>query len=85
MIYIQSIMHQENYKQRKSVIHYIERTNQLSFKTSFQNVDKQTGGKWLIYGSKRRKDNQVQSMELPCIISYKTVGWECEYPIVVVF
>ena len=28
-----------------------------------------TGGKWLIHGTKRRKDNQLQSLELPCKIS----------------
>ena len=32
-------------------------------------VAQHTGGKWLIYGTKRRKDNQLQSLELPCRIS----------------
>ena len=32
-------------------------------------VDEHTGGKWLIHGTKRRKDNQLQSLELPCRIS----------------
>ena len=32
-------------------------------------VDQHTGGKWLIHGTKRRKDNQLQSLELPCRIS----------------
>ena len=27
------------------------------------------GGKWLIHGTKRRKDNQLQSLELPSRIS----------------
>ena len=35
------------------------------FKLDFQNVDQHTGGKWLIHGTKRRKDNQLQSLELP--------------------
>ena len=39
------------------------------FKLDFQNVDQHTGGKWLIHGTKRRKDNQFQSLELPCRIS----------------
>ena len=39
------------------------------FKLDFQNMDQQTGGKWLIHGTKRRKDNQLQSLELPCRIS----------------
>ena len=34
-----------------------------------QKVDQHTGGKWLIHGNKRRKDNQLQSLELPCRIS----------------
>ena len=36
------------------------------FKLDFQKVDQHTG---LIQGTKRRKDNQLQSMELPCRIS----------------
>ena len=39
------------------------------FELDFQNVDQHTRGKWLIHGTKRRKDNQLQSLELPCIIS----------------
>ena len=36
------------------------------FQLAFQKVDQHTGGKWLIPGTKRRKDNQLQSLELPC-------------------
>ena len=32
------------------------------FKPDFQKVDQRTGGKWLIHGIKRRKDNQLQSL-----------------------
>ena len=39
------------------------------FKLDFQKVDQHTGGKWLIHGTKRRRDNQLQSLELPCRIS----------------
>ena len=39
------------------------------FKLDFQNVDQHTGSKWLIHGTQRRKDNQLQSLELPCRIS----------------
>ena len=39
------------------------------FKLDFQKVDQQTGGKWLFHGTKRRKDNQLQSLELTCRIS----------------
>ena len=39
------------------------------FKLDFQDVDQHTGGKWLIHSTKRRKDNQLQSLELPCRIS----------------
>ena len=35
------------------------------FKLYFQKVDQHTGGKWLIYGAKLRKDNQLQNLELP--------------------
>ena len=29
-------------------------------------MDQHAGGKWLIDDTKRRKDNQLQSLELPC-------------------
>ena len=38
-------------------------------KLDFQKVYQHTGGKWLIHGTKRHKDNQLQSLELPCRIS----------------
>ena len=41
----------------------------LHFKPDFQQVDQHTWGKWLIHGTKHRKDNQLQSPELPCRIS----------------
>ena len=40
-----------------------------NFKLDFQKDDQHTGGKWLILGTKHRKDNQLQSLELPCKIS----------------
>ena len=56
-------------KQKKKVFPYAKLTNLLSFKLDFQKVNQHTGGKWLINGIKRRKDNQLQSLELPCRIS----------------
>ena len=38
-------------------------------KIDFQKVDQYAGGKWLIHDTKRRKDNQLQSLKLPCRIS----------------
>ena len=35
------------------------------FKLHIQKVDEHTRGKWLIHGTKRRKDNPLQSLELP--------------------
>ena len=35
-------------------------------KIDFQKVDEHAGGKWLIHDSKRRKDNKLQSLKLPC-------------------
>ena len=39
------------------------------FKLDFQKVDQLARGKWLIHGTKRLKDNHLQSPELPCKIS----------------
>ena len=38
-------------------------------KVDFQKVDQHAGGKWLIYDTKCDKDNQLQSLKLPCRIS----------------
>ena len=35
------------------------------FKLDYQNVDQHTAGKWLIQGTKRRKDIQLQSWKSP--------------------
>ena len=40
------------------------------FEQDFQKVDQHTGGKWLIHGTKRHKDNQLQRLELPCRIPW---------------
>ena len=39
------------------------------FTLDFQKVDQLTGGNWLIHGTKRRKANQLQSLEFLCKIS----------------
>ena len=38
-------------------------------KIYFQKVDQHAAGKWLIHDTKRRKDNHLQSLKLPCRIS----------------
>ena len=38
-------------------------------KVDIQKVDQHTGGKWLIHDTKRHKENQLQSLKLPCRIS----------------
>ena len=38
-------------------------------KIDFQKVDQHAGGKLLIHDTKRRKDNQLQSLKLPWRIS----------------
>ena len=35
------------------------------FKLDFQKFDQHTRGKWLVHGTKRRKDNQLQSLNSP--------------------
>ena len=54
------------------------------FKLDFQKVDQHTGGKWLIHGTKRCKDNQLQSLEpklfnqMKNVISLNLVWeWNC--------
>ena len=59
----------QNTRKWRYTIHYVKPTAQLSFKIDFQKVDQHARGKWLIYDTKRRKDNQLQSLKLPCRIS----------------
>ena len=66
-----------NKKQQKSVFHYVKLQTYCHFKLDFPKMDQYTGGKWLIHGTKRRKDNQLQSLELPV----ECPSWECKYDI----
>ena len=50
-------------------IQYVKPTAQLVFKNRFPKVKQHAGGKWLIRDTKRRKDNQLQSLKLNCRIS----------------
>ena len=43
------------------------------FKLGFQKVDQHTGGKWLNYGTKHRKDNHLQILEFPSKISEERI------------
>ena len=51
------------------IIHYDKSTAQLFFKNRFPKVDQHARGKWFFHDTKRRKDNQLQSLKLPCRIS----------------
>ena len=58
-----------NTQKIRYIIHYVIPTAQLCLKFDFQKVDQHAWGKWLIHVTKRRKDNQLQSLKLPCRIS----------------
>ena len=47
------------------------------FKLDFQKVDQHIGGKWLVHGTNRHKDNQLQSLDSP--VEYPSR--ECKYNI----
>ena len=58
------------HKKIRFIIHYVKSTAQPFLKNfDFQKVDQHAGGKGLIHDTKRRKDNQLQSLKLPCRIS----------------
>ena len=42
---------------------------QYHLKLDLQKVYQQTEDKWLIHGNNQSRDNQLQSLELPCRIS----------------
>ena len=59
----------QNTKKRRYTIQYVKPTVNWCLKIDFQKVDQHAGGKWLIHDTKRRKDNQLQSLNPPCRIS----------------
>ena len=59
----------QNTNKWRCTIQYVKPTAELGFKIDFQKVDQHAGGKWLIHDTKRHKDNQLQSLKLPCRIS----------------
>ena len=44
-------------------IQYVKPTAQMVFKIDYQKVDQHVGCKWLIHDTKRRQDNQLQSLK----------------------
>ena len=59
----------------KKYHHCVKFTYPLSFQTRIPKVDQHTGGKWLIHGTKHRKDNQLQSLELSCSATIEVEEW----------
>ena len=57
----------KNIQEGKSIMSNLQPNCCLKF--DFQKVDQHAGGKWLIRDAKRRNDNQLQSLKLPCRIS----------------
>ena len=49
------------------------------FQLDFQKVDQHTGGKWFIHGTKRRKDNQLQS-QYNCVVMSGIQFWPTHSP-----
>ena len=59
----------QNTTKIKFIILHVKPTAQLLFKIRIPKGDQHAGGKWLIHDNKRRQDNQLQSLKLPCRIS----------------
>ena len=59
-----------NNKKQQKIVFFLMTNLQTyyHFRLNFQKVDQHTGGKWLNHVTKRHKDNQLQSLELPCRI-----------------
>ena len=58
-----------NQKQKKLFSFMSNLQTYYHYKLYFQKVGQHTEAKWLIHGTKHRKDNQLQSLELPRRIS----------------
>ena len=64
-------LHMSKHKKIRFIIHSQNLQPNCYLKFHFQKVDQHAGGKWLIHDTKRRKDNQLQSLKLRCRISKK--------------
>ena len=58
-----------NQKQQKLFSLMSKLQTYYHLKLDLQKVEQHTESKWLMYGTKRHKGNQLQSLELPCRIS----------------
>ena len=58
----------------KKYHHCVKFTYPLSFQTRIPKVDQHTGGKWLIHGTKHRKDNQLQSLNSSLYVITESFG-----------
>ena len=54
----------------KTLFSFMPSVQAYHLELDFQKVNQHAGGKWLIHGTKRCKDNQMQSLELPGSICY---------------
>ena len=55
-----------NNKKKKKLFSFVSNLQiHYHFKLDFQKMDQHTGRKWLIHGTKRHKDNQLQSLQFP--------------------
>ena len=63
-------------KKWRYTIHYVKRTAHLLFKSRFPKGGPTCrASAWLVHDTKRRKDNQLQSLKLPCRISKNIHEW----------
>ena len=74
----------ETIKNKKKLFSLISNSQTYyHFKLDFQKIDQHTGGKWLIHGTKRHKDNQLQSLDVIdavlCINFIKIMTYSCVF------
>ena len=79
---IDIIMVYGNMNSQKYILHYVKPIDKMLLKPGYQKVDYYAGCKWLIYGTKHLKGNQLQGLELSCKISYWRIYiWYTGFPI----
>ena len=61
--------HMSKYKKNEDILSSMSNLQpNWCLKIDLQKVDQHAGGKWLIHNTKRRRDNHLQSLKLPCRI-----------------
>ena len=66
-------------KKWRYTVHYVKLQPNCCLEIDLKRVELHAGGKWLNHDTKRRKDNWLQSLQLPCNSLAEYPSWVARY------